>query len=78
MTRLTEDDVRAAIAKVRDNFDANALPAGADFGDAGLDSLDHASVLLELHESTGIEFPEDISGLNTIAGIVRFAEAAKP
>ena len=75
---LTEADVRAAISSVRENFDANALQADADFGDAGLDSLDHASVLLDLHERTGIVFPEDVSGLNTIAAIVSFAEASKP
>jgi acyl carrier protein len=74
---ITEQDVRAAIGRVRENFDPNALPVDAEFGDAGMDSLDHASILLELHESSGIEFPEEISGLNTIARIVRFAEEKK-
>jgi len=74
---ITEQDVRTAIARARENFDANAVPVDADLGDAGLDSLDQASVLLDLHESTGIEFPEDTSELNSIRAIVAFAQAAK-
>ena len=72
---ITEQDVRSAIAKARDNFDASALPIDADFGDAGLDSLDQASVLLELQEMSGIEFPEDSSGLNSINAILRYAQS---
>ena len=72
--KLTEEAVRAAIGKVRENFDAGALPREADFGEAGLDSLDHASILLALHESTGIKFPEEIADLNSISAIVRFGE----
>lgn len=72
---ISEQDIRGAIARARENFDANALPADADFGDAGLDSLDQASVLLELHEATGIEFPEDASELNSIRAILSYAQA---
>lgn len=74
---ITEQDVRDAIGRARENFDANALPVDADLGDAGLDSLDQASVLLDLHEKSGIEFPEDTSELNSIRAIVAFAQAAK-
>lgn len=72
---ITEKDVRAAIGRARENFDASAVPVDADLGDAGLDSLDHASVLLDLHESTGVEFPEDASELNTISAIVAYAKS---
>lgn len=74
---ITEQDVRAAIGRARENFDSNALPIDADLGDAGLDSLDQASVLLDLHESSGIEFPEDTTELNSIQAILAFAQAAK-
>ena len=74
---ITEQDVRNAIANVRENFDANAFPVDADFGDAGLDSLDHASVLLELHEMSGIEFPEDVDSLKSISAILRFAQSSQ-
>ena len=74
---ITEEDVRAAIAHARENFDAGAVPIDADLGDAGLDSLDQASVLLELHEATGIEFPEDMTALNSIRAILDFAKAAQ-
>lgn len=72
---ISEKDVRAAIGRVRESLDANAVPADADLGDVGLDSLDHASVLLDLHESTGVEFPEDASSLNTIRAIVEYAQS---
>jgi acyl carrier protein len=72
---ITEQDVRKAIANARENFDANALPIDADFGDAGLDSLDQASMLLELQESRGIEFPEDTSSLNSIEAVLRYAQS---
>lgn len=75
---ITEQDVRNAIGGVCENLDANALPIDADFGDAGLDSLDHASVLLELHEMSGIEFPEDVDQLKSISAILRFAQTVKP
>ncbi|MGA9797354.1 MAG: acyl carrier protein [Rhizomicrobium sp.] len=74
---ITEKDVRAAIGRVRENFDANAVPIDADLGDAGLDSLDHASLLLDLHESTGVEFPEDATGLMSIQAILQFAKTGK-
>ncbi len=73
---ITEQDVRTAIARARENFDANALPTDADWGDAGLDSLDQASVLLELHEATGIEFPEDATELKSIRAVLDYAQAA--
>ncbi len=74
---ITEQDVRNAMANVRENFDANAVPIDADFGDAGLDSLDHASVLLELQEMSGVVFPEDVDQLKSIAAILRFAQTSR-
>lgn len=74
---LTEQDIRDAIGRVRENFDANALAKDADFGEAGLDSLDQASILLDLHENTGIEFPEDATNLNSIGAILEFAQTGK-
>ena len=72
---ITEEQVRSAIGRVREEFDANALPIAADFGDAGLDSLDQASILLELHDLTGIEFPEDSTELSSIQAILKFAQS---
>lgn len=72
---VTERQVRDVIARVRENFDANALGKHVDFDEAGLDSLDQASILLSLQEETGIEFPEDASSLNTIDAILNYASA---
>jgi acyl carrier protein len=72
---ITEQDVRAAIGRVVENIDANSLPIGANFVDAGLDSLDQASILLDIQENNGIEFPEDASELTSIQAILQFAES---
>jgi acyl carrier protein len=72
---ITEKDVRAAIGRVVENYDADALPVTANFVDAGFDSLDQASILLDLQENTGFEFPEDASELMSIQAIVQFAES---
>lgn len=75
---ITEHQVRQALGKVRENLDAEALPADADFGEAGLDSLDHASLLLELQERTGVVFPDGAEGeLTSIRAIVDFGKSPK-
>jgi acyl carrier protein len=69
---VTEQQVRDVIASVRENYDTNMLANDVDFGEAGLDSLDHAAMLLALQEATGIEFPEDASELNTIDRVLQY------
>jgi len=75
---ITEQQVRDAIAHVRENYDSQALPVEADFAEAGLDSLDHASMLLNLQETTGTVFSDDASDLNSIQAILDFAQQQTP
>ncbi len=73
---LTEADVRDAIAKTVLNVDAQALDANASFFDSGVDSLDHASILLELQEKFGLNVPDsDLAQCQSIAGILAYAKA---
>ena len=71
---LTEQDVRSVIAKAVANFDAGQLGRDTLFDDAGIDSLDHLSVLLALKESFGLTVPdEDVDRCRSIAGILEYA-----
>jgi acyl carrier protein len=71
---LSERQVREAIAYAVQNIDAFALPANADFGDSGLDSLDQASILLAIKDKHGVDFSDDVGlSLTTIQSIVEYA-----
>jgi acyl carrier protein len=73
---LSEQDVRAAIASVVDTVDAAALDAAADFDDCGLDSLDHASVILRIDELFGLRVADgDLDECRSIAAIVAYFRA---
>jgi acyl carrier protein len=72
---ITEQDIRKAIANAVDGFDATALAAGEDFFDAGLDSLDHATVLLGIQEDCGLTIPDDaVNQCRSINGILEYAK----
>jgi acyl carrier protein len=71
---LTEQQVRDAIAKVVLNFDSAKLATEAMFQDSGIDSLDHASILLELQERHGLKVPDEaIERCSSVKGIIEFA-----
>jgi len=71
---ITEQNVRDAIAGAVDDFDVSALAAGDDFFDAGLDSLDHATVLLGVQEDCGLVIPDEaVDQCRSINGILEFA-----
>lgn len=71
---LTERDVRDAIAKSVVNLDAASLNVDTDFTDAGLDSLDHASILLALQEEHNLAVPDaDVDQCTSIRAILDYA-----
>lgn len=71
---LTEQDVRNAIAKSVINFDAASLDSDKDFTDAGLDSLDHANVLLFLQEEHNLTVPDsDLDQCTSIQAILEYS-----
>lgn len=71
---LKEEQVKAIIAEVVGNIDVANLSADTDFDDAGLDSLDQASLLLAIKERYGIDFPDEIGAeMNSIRAILDYA-----
>lgn len=73
---LTEAKLREIIAETADTVDASAVGLTQAFGDAGLDSLDHSSILLAVQEETGVEVPdEEVNRCNSIQAILDFVNA---
>ena len=73
---VTEADIRDAIQKTVAGIDAKAIGVAADFYDSGIDSLDHASILLELQEKNGLIVPDsDLAQCRSIQGILSYAAA---
>jgi acyl carrier protein len=53
----------------------DASNTGAELFELGLDSLDHASVLLQIEETFGVKIPdEDSEKLVTVDAIVKFID----
>lgn len=70
---LTESNIRRVIEQCVTNFDATSLDPAVSFSDAGLDSLDQASVLLALQEEYGLVVPdEDVDLCNSIQNILDY------
>lgn len=75
---LTEDEVRRAIADSVDRVDVATIGAETDFGDAGLDSLDHAQILIRVEELYGVRIADDDFALcSSIAAIRAYSRTAK-
>ncbi|MCC7275276.1 MAG: acyl carrier protein [Alphaproteobacteria bacterium] len=74
---LTEEAVRAAIEGAIDRVAVATLERDADFYDVGLDSLDHAQILMALEELHGLRIPEDdVDACRSIAAIIDYARGA--
>ncbi len=68
--------LRTIVGNVRSDLDVSALPATASLEDAGLDSLDLASALLEAQEAFDVTFPdEELGNLTTIQTIAEYIQA---
>ena len=68
-----EEAIRAIIGKVRPDIDFTTVPVATDFDNAGLDSLDHASILFEVQEAFDVTIPDEVvDRLKTIATIVEY------
>jgi len=75
---LTEQNIRDAIANTVLNFDITNLTNEASFIDAGLDSLDISSLLLELQEHHNLIVPdEDVDKCSSIQSILEYAKSQK-
>jgi acyl carrier protein len=70
---VTEQQVRMAIASVVDTVDAAAIDAAMDFDECGIDSLDHASVIMRIEELYGLRVADgDFDECRSIAAIVAY------
>jgi acyl carrier protein len=68
-----EKKVRELLSEVKDGLDYNNTALDKDLGDAGLDSLDTATLLLSLQECYDIEInDDDAEELDTIGKIVDY------
>lgn len=71
--------MRAVIAEVVPLIDVAKLPAEMPFTKTDIDSLDHMSILIALHERFGLFVPdEDLSQTTSIASIVDYAARHPP
>lgn len=55
---MTEADIRAILKTVAPTIDWDAVGAGDDLADAGLDSLDKASVIMDLEAAAGVKIDD--------------------
>lgn len=70
---LTEQNIRDVISGAVDDFDAGSIGRSDDFFEAGLDSLDHATILLLIQEEYGLTVPDDaIDDCRSIEGILAY------
>ena len=74
---LTINDIKNIIQETVIGFDVDSLDESQDFSEAGIDSLDHLSILLALEEKFDInKIPdEDIDLCSSIAGILSYLKS---
>ena len=71
---ISDVDIKSVIADSVMGFDVSALDNEQDFSDAGLDSLDHLSILLALEEKLGVKkIPDkDIDKCRSVSSILDY------
>ena len=70
---LQAEQGREIISKARTKINLEELKDGDDLREAGADSLDMMTIILDVSELTGVEVPdEDVEDLATINGIVKY------
>lgn len=73
-----EARIRQIITDNASDIDGNEIPVDGPLIETGLDSLDIATILLEVQESFGITIADDDEAkLETLGDIVRFVEQAQ-
>lgn len=71
---ITEQDIRNIIAKRVMDDTLASIDLATTFEEAGLDSLDHASILFSIQEQFDLTIPdEDVDKCNSIQGILEYA-----
>jgi acyl carrier protein len=76
VTVAIEQKVRELLSEVRDGQDYTKASVDIDFEEAGLDSLDTASLLLAIQEAYDLDISDDDAGeLTTIRKLVDYVAA---
>jgi acyl carrier protein len=72
------DDVVRIIRDVSPTATIRADQYGDSLLDLGLDSLDHATILLQVEEKFGVKIPDDeLANLRTVGDAVSYIEKAQ-
>ena len=72
---ISEKQIRNLITNQVEGFNMSQLSHEQNFVDAGIDSLDHMSILLALEEEYGIHVPDEaLDQCSSIGGIIAFAK----
>ena len=73
---ITEDDVRNALQAVTRSRRVRDWPIDHDFLKGDMDSLDHATLALQLDEMHGLKIPDqDLPALKSIRAILKYARS---
>lgn len=73
MTDKIETTVRNMLSRIKDGLDYSNTSLDTEFGNAGFDSLDTASLLLEIQEEFGLTISDDdAERLDTIGKLVSY------
>ncbi|WP_258162745.1 acyl carrier protein [Rhizobium sp. TH2] len=76
MVAAIEQKVRELLSEVREGQDYTKLSVDIDFEEAGLDSLDTASLLLAIQETYDVDISDDDANeLTTIRKVVDYMAA---
>lgn len=71
-----EKTVRELVSEVKDGLDYSSTSLDREFDDAGLDSLDHATLLLSIQERYNLNISDDdAETLTTIGKLVDYIAA---
>ena len=72
MAEVTTSRIREILADAVDSFDGSEVADGDSLGDAGMDSLDRASLFLAIEEELGLKIPDDLfEELDTLEAIAQ-------
>lgn len=73
-----EKTIREMLAEIKEGLDYDNMSVDREFDEAGLDSLDIASLLLAIQDHYDVTIgDEEVDGLNTIGKIVDRIASAK-
>lgn len=72
---LNSETIRSIISEVVIGIDVSTISNATKFQEAGLDSLDHANILLAIEEQHGAKIPDEaLEECSSIDGILAYVQ----